>query len=35
MNLRGQIESYVPFDEAEEKIKDYLLKWIDTFDDFN
>jgi len=33
MNLRGQIESYVPFDEAEEEIKDYLLKWIDTFDD--
>ena len=33
MNLRGQIESYVPFDETEEKIKDYLLKWIDTFDD--
>ncbi len=35
MNLRGQIEGYVPFNEAEEKIKDYLLKWIDTFDDFN
>ena len=33
MNLRKQIESYVPFDEAEEKIKDYMLKWIDTFDD--
>lgn len=33
MNLREQIESYVPFDEAEEKIKEYLLKWIDTFQD--
>lgn len=33
MNLRKQIESYVPFDEAEEKIKDCMLKWIDTFDD--
>ena len=33
MNLRDRIESYIPFDEEEEKIKDYLLKWIDTFDD--
>ncbi|MCI8547673.1 MAG: NUDIX hydrolase [Bacilli bacterium] len=33
MNLKEQIESYVPFDEAEEKIKNYILKWIDTFDD--
>lgn len=33
MNLREQIENYIPFDEDEEKIKDYLLKWIDTFDD--
>lgn len=33
MNLREQIESYVPFDEAEEKIKKNLLNWIDTFDD--
>ncbi len=33
MNLRNQIENYVPFDEAEEKIKNYLLKWIDTFKD--
>lgn len=33
MNLREQIESYVPFDETEEKIKKYLLNWIDTFED--
>ncbi len=33
MNLRYQIENYVPFDETEEKIKEYLLDWIDTFND--
>ncbi len=33
MNLREQIESYVPFDETEEKIKAYLLNWINTFND--
>ncbi len=33
MNLREQIESYVPFDETEEKIKKYLLNWINTFND--
>ena len=33
MNLREQIKNYVSFDEAEGKIKDYILKWIDTFDD--
>ncbi|MCI8575113.1 MAG: NUDIX hydrolase [Bacilli bacterium] len=33
MNLREQIESYVPFDEPEENIKEYMLKWIDTFND--
>lgn len=33
MNLKEQIQSYIPFDEDEEKIKDYLLKWIDTFED--
>ncbi len=32
-NLREQIENYVPFDEAEEKIKEYILKWVDSFDD--
>lgn len=33
MNLREQLECYVPFDEIEEKNKQYLLKWIDTFKD--
>lgn len=33
MNLREQIENYVPFDETEEKIRVYLLKWFDTFED--
>lgn len=33
MTLRNQIENYVPFDKEEEKVKEYLLKWIDTFDD--
>lgn len=28
MNLRNQIETYVPFNEEEEKIKEYLLKRI-------
>lgn len=33
MNLREQIENYIPFDETEEKLKKYLLDWIDTFND--
>lgn len=33
MNLREQIKNYIPFDEAEETIKNYMLKWFDTFDD--
>ncbi len=33
MNLRKQIENYVPFDKDEKRVKEYLLKWIDTFDD--
>ncbi len=33
MGLREQIENYVPFDEVEKKTKEYLLKWIDTFND--
>lgn len=33
LSLREQIEKYVPFDEVEEKNKEYLLKWIDSFDD--
>lgn len=33
MSLKEQIEKYQPFDETEERIKDYMLKWTDTFDD--
>ena len=33
MNLRKQIADYMPFDSEEEKIKEYMLKWLDTFDD--
>ena len=33
MNLKEQIEKYQPFDEIEERIKRYLLNWINTFDD--
>ena len=33
MNLKEQIKSYVPFDETEEKLKEYFLKWMDTFKD--
>lgn len=33
MNLRNEIEIYIPFDIEEEKIKEYLLKWMDKFDD--
>ena len=33
MNLKEKIENYIPFDESEEKIKDYLLKWMNTFQD--
>lgn len=33
MNLREEITNYVPFDEEEVQIKEYILKWIDTFDD--
>lgn len=33
MSLKEQIENYVPFDESEDKIKEYFLKWIDTFKD--
>lgn len=28
MNLREQIENYVPFDEKEVKIKEYLLNGL-------
>lgn len=33
MNLREQIENYLPFNEQEEKDKEYFLRFIDTFDD--
>jgi len=33
MNIKEQIKNYTPFDEAENKMKEYILKWIDTFDD--
>lgn len=33
MTLRERIESYIPFDEVEQNIKKYMIKWLDTFDD--
>ncbi len=35
MNLRQEIENYIPFDEQEKKKKDkeQFLRFIDTFDD--
>lgn len=33
MNLKEQIEKYVPYNEQEEKDKEIMLKYIDTFDD--
>lgn len=33
MKLRDEINSFVPFNSEEEKIKEYQLKWIDTFKD--
>ena len=33
MNLREQIENYKPYNEQEEKDKQTILKYIDTFDD--
>lgn len=33
MKLRDEINSFVPFNSEEEKIKKYQLKWIDTFKD--
>lgn len=33
MNFREQMRNYIPFNEEEESIKNYTLKWIDTFDD--
>ena len=33
MTLREKIENYIPFNEQEEKDKEYYLKFIDSFDD--
>ena len=33
MNLREQIKNYKPYNEQEEKDKQTILKYIDTFDD--
>lgn len=33
MNLRQEIENYIPFDEQEKKDKEQFLRFIDTFDD--
>ena len=33
MDLRSQIENYIPYNEQELADKDYFLKFIDTFDD--
>ena len=34
MNLRQEIENYIPFDEQEKKKdKEQFLRFIDTFDD--
>lgn len=33
MNIKKYIENYVPFNEQEEKDKQVMLKYIDTFDD--
>lgn len=33
MNLKEQIENYKPFNEQEEKDKEVMLKYINTFDD--
>lgn len=33
MELREKIENYTPFNEQEEKDKEYFLSFIDTFDD--
>lgn len=32
MNLRKEIEKYVPYDEVEAKDKEVILKYMDTFD---
>lgn len=32
MNLKEQIENYIPFNEQEEKDKEYFIKFMNTFD---
>lgn len=33
MNLKHEIENYIPFNAQEEKNKEYFLNYINTFDD--
>ena len=33
MNLKEQIENYIPYNEQEEKDKETILKYMNTFDD--
>lgn len=33
MNIRKQIENFIPFNDQERNDKEYFLKFIDTFDD--
>ncbi len=33
MNLKEEITNFIPFDADEGKIKEYQLKWINTFND--
>lgn len=33
MELRKEIEDFKPFNEQEEKDKETILKWMDTFED--
>ena len=33
MNLKQQIENYIPFNEQEKRDKDYFIKWLNTFKD--
>lgn len=33
MNLKEEITNFIPFDSDEAKIKEYHLKWINTFND--
>ncbi len=33
MNLKEQVESYIPFDEQEEKDKEQSLEFINGFED--